>query len=117
MAKLSEAERKVAEWIWANPNITSAKLVEACTASYGWKSSTVFTLLKRMKDKGLLVQEEYKLKMALARDAYYYGFAREIVDTYYNGSFVRFFESYCGKHGISKNEAGRLIYCIRENTK
>jgi predicted transcriptional regulator len=116
MELLSEAESRAAEWIWANPGIRSMKLVEVCEANYGWKQSTVFTLLKRMEKKGLLVNEKSQLRMTVSRTAYFHAYTKEILKKYYGGSLAAFVESALQNDRISRQEAGRLIHVIREHT-
>lgn len=116
MELLSEAESKIAEWIWANPGIGSMKLVAVCESSYGWKQSTVFTMIRRMKDKGLLVNEKSHLTMSVSRYAYYHMYTKHILECHYGGSLTAFVESALVYDGIDKNEAGRLLNVIHKYT-
>lgn len=114
--KMSEAETRIAEWVWANPGIGSMKLVKMCEANYGWKQSTVYTLLARMRRKGVLVNEHAALHMAIDRTAYYQQYARALLDQYWQGSLYAFVAS-CTADGIDVEQAGRLIHLIRMKTK
>lgn len=117
MERMSEAEMKIAEWVWANPGIGSMKLVSLCNTNYGWKQSTVFTLIKRMRVKGVLVNENAHLRMTIDRNRYYHDYARDILDTHYQGSLTMFLESCLNPEGVSRQEAGRLMNTIRKYTK
>lgn len=117
MELLSEAENKAAEWIWANPGIRSMQMVEVCAANYGWKQSTVFTLLKRMEKKGLLVNEKSHLRMTVDRKAYYHAYTEDILESHYSGSLSAFVESALNGGRLSRQEAGKLIHMIREHTE
>lgn len=116
MELLSDAESRIAEWVWANPGIRSMKMVEVCEASYGWKQSTVFTLIKRMQKKGLLVNENSHLQMQVSRHAYYHAYALHILQEHYGGSLPAFVESALEYDGIDKNDAGKLMNIIRKYT-
>lgn len=116
MVYMSEAEMKIAEWVWANPGIGSMKIVKVCGANYGWKKSTVFTLIRRMKEKGLLVNENAALKMTVERSTYYHEYACEFIHSHYQGSLNKFLESYFKETGISKQEAGPIMNTIRKHT-
>lgn len=117
MQVMSEAEMKIAEWVWANPGIGSMKLVEVCGNNYGWKQSTVFTLIRRMREKGVLISEKSHLRMTVDRRAYYHGWAREFVRMNYQGSLAQFLESYLSHEGVSRHDAGRLLNIIRRYTE
>ena len=45
MNTLSEAEEKIAELVWADPGMSSMDAVRASNTKYGWKKSTVFTII------------------------------------------------------------------------
>ncbi|MEE8807760.1 MAG: BlaI/MecI/CopY family transcriptional regulator [Lactimicrobium sp.] len=113
---MSEAETRIAEWIWANPWIGSMKLVKMCEANYGWKQSTVYTMLARMRKKGVLINDHAALTMAIDRQAYYEQYAKILLDQYWQGSLYAFV-SCCVQDGIDVEDAGRLIHLIRMKTK
>ncbi len=115
--EMSESELKIAEWIWANPGIGSMKLVKLCTSNYNWKQSTVFTLIKRMKDKNVLINQDAKLTMLIERQEYYHIYAKSQISQMYQNSLPAFLESYFADEFISKTEAGKLMNIIRNHTK
>lgn len=117
MQVMSEAEMKIAEWVWANPEIGSMKLVRVCESNYGWKQSTVFTLIRRMREKGVLVNEKSHLRMTVERGRYYHDQARSFVKMNYAGSLAQFLESYLSHEGVSRQDAGRLLNIIRRYTE
>lgn len=116
MRVMSEAETKIAEWIWANPNIKSVDLVRMCESNYGWKQSTVYTLIKRMREKEVLINENGRLRMTIDRDGYYHNRTAEFLETQHQGSLVRFLEC-CLQDGVDKRTAGELMHVIRKYTK
>ena len=50
---LAKTEMKFAEIIWDNEPITSGELVKICNDCLNWKSTTVYTVLRRLCDRGL----------------------------------------------------------------
>ncbi len=117
IAEMSESERKIAEWVWANPGIGSMKLVKLCMSNYGWKQSTVFTLIKRMRQKEVLVSQDAKLMMTIDRQTYYSDYAKQMIATTYQGSLYAFLKDYFYQTYLSKEEAGRLMNLLRNHTK
>jgi len=55
--KLTDAELKFAEIIWANAPLKSSELVRLCEAALKWKKSTTYTMLKRLDEKGICRNE------------------------------------------------------------
>ncbi|MDD2494451.1 MAG: BlaI/MecI/CopY family transcriptional regulator [Tissierellia bacterium] len=48
--RLTEAELKLADIIWANEPVSSPDLVKLCDADLNWKKSTTYTMLKKLID-------------------------------------------------------------------
>ena len=55
--KLGEMEQKFADLIWENEPITSRELTKLCAESFDWKRSTTYTMLKRLCDRGIFVNQ------------------------------------------------------------
>lgn len=117
MQKMTDTERKVAEWIWANPGIGTMQLVNMCCANFEWKRSTVFTLLKRMEEKGVLKKENSHFYMSVEREDYYEKMVTDFIATYCQSSFPKLVEMYLKQNGISKQDAGYVMNLIRTYTK
>ena len=58
MNTMTEAELKIANILWDEPGISAMGLSARCEDLYGWKRSTTYTLLKRMRDKELVRLDE-----------------------------------------------------------
>ena len=50
---LGAAELRFAELIWANAPVSSGELVGLANEALGWKKSTMYTVLRRLCEKGL----------------------------------------------------------------
>lgn len=114
---MTETERKLAEWIWANPGIKTTALVNICGSNYGWKRSTIFTLIKRMSEKEVVRKEDTHLFMCMDRDAYYSEKMESMLDRYCQSSLPLMLEMYLKDRGISRQDAGVAINLIRKYTK
>ena len=57
MEKLGVVEARFADQIWERAPITSAELVHIGEEMFGWKRTTVYTVLKRLCDKGLFAND------------------------------------------------------------
>ena len=51
--KLGDMELEFANLIWENEPISSGGLVQLCEQKFSWKTSTTYTMLKRLCDKGI----------------------------------------------------------------
>ena len=55
--QLGAAEARFAEIIWASAPVSSGDLVRLSAEKLGWKKSTVYTVLRRLCEKGLFHSE------------------------------------------------------------
>lgn len=63
--KISEAELEILKLLWSSREaLSSAYINDALMNIMGWEKSTVRTLVRRLTEKGALIQEK--------RDMYYY---------------------------------------------
>jgi len=56
--KLGEIEKKFAQIIWNNEPLSSGELVKLCELELAWKKSTTYTILKRLCERGLFINEK-----------------------------------------------------------
>lgn len=67
---LSESEARFAEIIWGNEPLASKELVRVCGEEFGWKSTTTYTVLRRLCDKGVFQNENSVITSKISRDKY-----------------------------------------------
>ena len=108
MEGLSEAENRVARIIWDNPGISSMDVWHICENLYGWKKSTVFTLIRRIRDKGYLLPQRSGLTMVISKDEYYSHKTKKLVEEEFNDSLGDFITSYLKDRKLTVNETQQL---------
>ena len=54
MEKLFEGEYRVMEVLWDSGPVSSTQLVSLCGERLDWNKSTTYTVLRRLKNKGLV---------------------------------------------------------------
>ena len=55
--KVFESEYRFCLILWEHEPIKSGELVALCKAQLGWKSSTTYTVIKRLSERGVLKNE------------------------------------------------------------
>ena len=114
MNTLTESEEKIAEIIWANPGISSMETVRLCNMRYGWKKSTVFTLLKRMSLKEMLISDKSRLLMTVSKEDYDHEKSSRIVENSFSGSLPGFINAFMKDRKLSEEELEELEELIRK---
>ena len=55
--ELGEVQERFAKLIWDNEPIPSGELVKLCQKEFDWKKPTTYTVLRKLCEKGLFVNE------------------------------------------------------------
>ena len=65
---LGDSEYKLMELIWAYAPISSGELSDICEQNHGWKKTTVYTMIKRLCDKGFIANNKAKITFLVRRE-------------------------------------------------
>jgi predicted transcriptional regulator len=90
-------------------------VVKRAETEYGWKRTTVYTLLKRMNDKGIVVNENAVVTALISRDEFFSGQSRGFVDNTFNGSLPMFITAFIKGGKLSSKQAEEIRRLIDES--
>lgn len=102
--KLAEAESKFADMIWDNEPMTSRELVEMAAEILGWKSTTSYTVLRRLCDRGIFCNEKSVVTSCISREDFYGGRSCQFVEETFEGSLPKFLAAFMGRKKLSSRE-------------
>lgn len=106
--RLFEGEQRFLQIIWAHEPIGSGELVRLCQSELGWKKSTTYTMLKRLAQKGLVVNENTMVRSLVSREEVQAAESKYVVEQTFSGSLPGFLVSFLGGKTISEDEAEKL---------
>ncbi|MBD5085470.1 MAG: BlaI/MecI/CopY family transcriptional regulator [Clostridiales bacterium] len=106
--RLAEGEYRFACIVWNNEPLPSGKLVELSQRELGWKKSTTYTVLKKLVEKGVLLNENAMVSAAIPKEQILREESRAVVDRTFEGSLPSFLAHFMGGRTISDDEADEL---------
>lgn len=112
--KLSESEYRLMDVIWEKEPISAMELAGICLEKYDWKKSTVYTMLKRMGDKGLLLFENKTVESLVEKEQVNKSEGDALLHKAYGGSIPDFFAAFLQDRKLTKDEAERIQKMIEE---
>ena len=68
---LGAMESRFADMIWTREPVSSTELVKLAAQELGWKKSTTYTVLKRLSERGLFVNDGGTVRALISRSDYY----------------------------------------------
>ena len=114
---IGDSEYKLMELIWEYSPIASGELSTMCEMIHGWKKTTVYTMLKRLQDKGFIQSEKSTITYLIGRDELQKQQSEELVEKNFKGSLPMFVNAFLGGKKMSKEDAQSLIDMIEQHTE
>ena len=115
---IGDSEYKLMEIIWEYSPIASGELSTMCEMIHGWKKTTVYTMLKRLQDKGFIQSEKSTITYLIGRDELQKQQSEELVEKNFKGSLPMFVNAFLGGgKKMSEEDAQSLIDMIEQHTE
>ncbi len=106
--KLYDAEYKFMNLVWDNEPINSTMLVKLCKDSLGWKKSTTYTVLRKLRDRQILKNEDAVVTSIVKHDDVRKYESEVLLDKAFDNSLPKFLATFLGDKKITHNEAEKL---------
>jgi predicted transcriptional regulator len=113
---LTAAEEKLAAIIWREAPLTSPELVQIADKELAWKRTTMYTVLKKLCDKGVFKNENANISVVLTRDEQIARQSRRYVEDTFGGSLPKFIVSFIGGGKLTTEQAAELKRLIEEHS-
>ena len=115
--KLSDSEYRLMEILWEKEQMEATKLATICLEKYDWKKPTVYTMLKRLGEKGALSFENRVVTALVAKDLVDRSESEALLNKSFGGSLSNFFAAFLQDRKLTEEEADRLTRMIEEAKK
>ena len=92
--RLGAIEARFADIIWENEPVTSSNIVKLAEIELGWKKSTTFTVLRRLCDKGIFINEKGTVTSLISKQDFYSMQSERFVDDTFGGSLPAFIAAF-----------------------
>lgn len=110
--KLAEAESKFADLIWDNEPIRSRDLIALAAETLSWKSTTSYTVLKRLCSRGLFRNQHSVVTSCISREEFASGKSRQFIEDSFGGSLPKFLTAFIGTRKLSAEQIDELRQLI-----
>jgi predicted transcriptional regulator len=112
--KLSPLEAKFADIVWESAPITSPELVKICERKLNWKKSTMYTVLKKLCERGIFKNDHASVSVEVTKDEFYEGHSRKYVEDTFGGSLPKFLTAFIAGGKLSEKQAEEIKHLIDE---
>lgn len=115
--KVFESEYRFCLILWEHEPVRSSELVALCREQLGWKPTTTYTVIKRLSERGVLVNENSVVCALVTKDEVQAAEIDELVEKKFGGSLPAFIAAFAKNRRLSKSELDevqRMIDGFRE---
>lgn len=112
---LGVIETKFANLIWDNAPLKTNQLIKLSEDSLGWKRTTTYTVLKKLSDRGLFVNEDGTVKVIITKEEFYARQSESYVEQSFGGSLPGFLTAFSSRRKLSEKEIAEIKKIIDEN--
>lgn len=112
--KLADGEYHFAELIWENEPINSTALVKLAGEKLGWKKPTVYTVLRKLCEKGIMKNENAVVVSMIPKEQIQQVASEEFMERNFHNSIPAFLNAFLKNRTLRKDEIEEIQHLIRE---
>ena len=112
--KLGEMEKRLADLIWEHEPIASGRLAKLCETAFGWKRTTSYTMLKRLCDRGIFVNDRGTVSALLPREEFQAARGEQFINEQFDGSLPQFLTAFMRRRKLDQKSVEELKKLIEE---
>lgn len=106
--KVYESEYRFCLILWEHEPIRSKELVKLCQENLGWKSTTTYTVIKRLSERGVLKNENTVVTSLVSKDEVQADQMEEFVEKTFEGSLPAFLAAFTKHQKLSDREIDQV---------
>ena len=111
---LGDMEKRFANLIWEREPIETRELIKLCLEEFNWKRTTMYTMLKRLCERGIFENRKGLVIALISRDEFLLAKGEIFIDESFGGSLPRFILAFAKKKKISDEEIRDIKAMIEE---
>lgn len=112
--KVFESEYRFCLILWEHEPVRSSELVSLCREQLGWKPTTTYTVIKRLSERGVLVNENSVVCSLVSKDEVQAAEIEELVEKKFDGSLPAFIAAFTKHRRLSGTELDEMQRMIDE---
>lgn len=113
--KLGEMEQRFADLIWQNEPLGSRALTELCAEAFQWKRTTTYTMLKRLCERGIFVNQGGMVSALLSKNEFGAAQGEQFLQNSFGGSLPQFLAAFTRRNKLSEKEADEIQLLIAQH--
>jgi predicted transcriptional regulator len=110
--KVFESEYRFCLILWENEPISPSELAKLCKEKLEWSRTTTYTVIKRLGERGVLVNEDSVVRSLVSKDEVQLSELNEMLEKRFEGSLPAFIAAFAKRQKISEKDLAELLKII-----
>lgn len=106
--RLGVIEARFADIIWENEPLSSGALFKLSEEELGWKKSTMYTVLKRLCERGIFRNENGIVSSVMTKAEYSAAQSEKFVEETFDGSLPAFLAAFTTRKALTRAEVEEI---------
>jgi BlaI family penicillinase repressor len=108
MPTMGALESRFADIIWNHEPLTSRDLIKMAEEELNWKSTTSYTVLKRLCERGIFQLKDKIVTSLISREEFYGMKSEQFIEETFDGSLPAFIAAFGTRKKLSDEEVEEL---------
>ena len=106
--KIFESEYHFCLILWEHEPISSRALSDLCKAQLGWSKTTTYTVIKRLSDRGVVINENTIVRSLISKEEAQTAEIGELMEKKFEGSVPAFLAAFSRHKNLSEEEIAAI---------
>lgn len=106
--KVFESEYRFLLILWREEPVNSTTLAKICKEELGWSRTTTYTVIKRLRDRGVVQSENATVTTLVSKEAVQTAQMDELVEKTFEGSMPAFLAAFARRQSLSAEEIAQI---------
>ncbi len=111
---LADGEYRFAEIIWESEPVNSTELVRLAGEKLGWKKATVYTVLRKLCEKGIMQNVEATVTSLIPKEEIQRNASIDFMEKNFHNSIPAFLAAFLKDKKLTQKEAQEIQQLIKE---
>ena len=112
--KIFESEYRFMQVLWGLEPVNSTQLVNACKEQLGWSKATTYTVIRRLQERGALINENTIVRSLVTREEVQASEMDEFVSKTFQNSIPQFLTAFAKRHELRQEDVDMLRKMIKD---
>ncbi len=106
--KIFESEYRFCLILWDNEPIKSTQLALLCKEKLGWSKTTVYTVIKRLSERGIIKNENSVVTSLVSKQQVQISEIDELLENRFEGSLPAFIAAFAKRQKLTEKDINQI---------